>query len=221
VNLGGVAMRVEDHSGQLIEQMIRVNGSIQAQMQTVVGGNWSRTTQYYAGVLYENLPRFGFNAQMQPSGMLRLAINGSIGGAVDFTNKRRADQVQLQPSAELKLGRHVNLQVDHTLRTLSAGGARIFRADLTQIRLFYHFNVRSFVRGIVQYQDLERNPAMYTVPVLPDSRTMFTQFLFSYKLNPQTVLFLGYSDNRLGAEDDPLRQTNRTFFLKIGYAWLK
>ena len=220
VNLGGAAMRVEDHSGQLIEQVIRVNGSIQAQMQTVVGGNWSRTTQYYAGVLYENLPRFGFNAQMQPSGMLRLAINGSIGGAVDFTNKRRADQVQLQPSAELKLGRHVNLQVDHTLRTLSAGGTRIFRADLTQLRLFYHFNVRSFVRGIVQYQKLERNPTMYVIPVLPDSRTMFTQFLFSYKLNPQTVLFLGYSDNRLGVEDDPVRQTNRTFFMKIGYAWL-
>jgi len=27
---------------------------------------------------------------------------------------------------------------------------------------------------------------------------VFTQFLFSYKINPQTVLFLGYSDNALG-----------------------
>jgi hypothetical protein len=81
--------------------------------------------------------------------------------------------------------------------------------------------VRSFVRAIVQYQDLERNPAMYAVPVTPDSRTMFTQFLFSYKLNPQTVLFAGYSDDRFGLEEDPLAQTNRTLFLKVGYAWLK
>jgi hypothetical protein len=221
VNLGGAAWRVEDHSGQLIEQVVRVNGSIQAQMQTAVGGSWSRTTQYYAGVLYEGLPRVGFNAQVQPSGMIRLSINGNAGGAIDFTNRRRADQIQLQPTVELKLGRHVNLQADHTLRTLSADGTRIFRADLTQLRLFYHFNVRSFVRAIVQYQDLDRNQVMYTVPVTTDSRTMFTQFLFSYKLNPQTVLFLGYSDDRLGMADDPLSQTGRTFFLKVGYAWLK
>jgi hypothetical protein len=221
INLGGAAWRTEDQSGQLIEQAVRVNGSVLAGMQTTVGGNWSRTTQYYAGVLYEGLPRIGVNAQTQPSGMIRLAINGSAGGAIDFTNNRRADQVQLRPSVELKLGRHVNLQADHTLRTLSAGGTRIFRADLTQLRLFYHFNVRSFVRAIVQYQDLDRNPAMYVVPVAADSRTLFGQFLFSYKLNPQTVLFVGYSDDRLAMNDQPLSQTGRTFFLKMGYAWLK
>ena len=40
-----------------------------------------------------------------------------------------------------------------------------------------------------------------------------------YKLSPRTVLFLGYSDNYLGMGRIDLTQTDRTFFVKIGYAW--
>ena len=54
--------------------------------------------------------------------------------------------------------------------------------------------------------------------------SVFTQFLFSYKVNPQTVVFLGYSDNRnaftdLQFNEVPLTQSDRTLFLKLGYAW--
>ena len=53
------------------------------------------------------------------------------------------------------------------------------------------------------------------------TQTVFTQFLFSYKLNPQTVLFIGYSDNYLGMTNIDVTQTNRTFYVKLGYAWTK
>jgi len=33
------------------------------------------------------------------------------------------------------------------------------------------------------------------------------------------VLFVGYTDNRLGYLNTSLAQTDRTFFIKIGYAW--
>ena len=53
---------------------------------------------------------------------------------------------------------------------------------------------------------------------------LFNQFLFSYKLNPRTALFIGYADNRQNDIDplDPteLIQTDRTLFAKIGYAWV-
>ena len=41
------------------------------------------------------------------------------------------------------------------------------------------------------------------------------------KLNPQTVLYVGYSDNSL--DDDRLlglTRANRTLFAKFSYAWL-
>ena len=42
----------------------------------------------------------------------------------------------------------------------------------------------------------------------------------AFKLNPLTVLFLGYSDTHLGDAGVDLTQASRTFFFKIGYAWL-
>jgi hypothetical protein len=44
--------------------------------------------------------------------------------------------------------------------------------------------------------------------------------LFSYKLNPQTVVFVGVSENRLGLPGMSLTETDRTYFVKLGYAWL-
>ncbi len=47
---------------------------------------------------------------------------------------------------------------------------------------------------------------------------LFNQFLFSYKVNPQTVVFLGYSDNQAGTQSFDLTRADRTFFAKVGYA---
>lgn len=51
-------------------------------------------------------------------------------------------------------------------------------------------------------------------------KRVLTQLLFSYKINPRTVLFIGYSDNYLGSQDFGLTQLGRTFFVKLGYAWV-
>jgi hypothetical protein len=59
---------------------------------------------------------------------------------------------------------------------------------------------------------------MYIDEIDPVFRHLFTQLLFSYKINPQTVLFLGYTDNYRGYQGTGLPQVNRKFFLKIGYA---
>ena len=56
-------------------------------------------------------------------------------------------------------------------------------------------------------------------PGEPEFDRLFLQFLLSYKVNPRTVFFAGYSDNYNGLQNVSLTQTGRTFFLKIGYAW--
>ena len=81
--------------------------------------------------------------------------------------------------------------------------------------------MRSFLRLTLQDQDIERNLALYEDPATdPSTSTLASQILYSYKLNPQTVLFAGYSENSV--EDDftrDLEMTGRTFFLKLSYAW--
>ena len=61
---------------------------------------------------------------------------------------------------------------------------------------------------------------LYDAPVEPSTETVFSQLLFSYKLNARTVLFLGYSDNQLGTREVDLTRTDRTLFFKLGYAWI-
>jgi hypothetical protein len=80
--------------------------------------------------------------------------------------------------------------------------------------------VRTFLRAIFQYTDVERAPGLYIVPVDSRTRTLFSQLLFSYKLNPQTVFFVGYSDDSAALGRIDLTRTDRTFFLKLGYAWV-
>jgi hypothetical protein len=87
--------------------------------------------------------------------------------------------------------------------------------------MFYHFNRRSFVRAIFQYQWLERDPDLYKDPtVRRKTQDLLSQLLFSYRLNAQTVLLVGYADNYAGRDGVDLTQTDRTVFLKIGYALL-
>jgi hypothetical protein len=117
------------------------------------------------------------------------------------------------------VGRGINLELNHTLH-LDVDQGKLFTANLSQVKIMYQFNVLTFVRAIFEYTDITRDPALYAFPVAPETRELFTQFLFSYKINPQTVIFVGYSDNYLGFERIDLTQTDRTFFLKLGYAWL-
>lgn len=76
------------------------------------------------------------------------------------------------------------------------------------------------MRAILQRLDVERDPALHAAPVEPSVETLFSQLLFSYKLNARTVVFLGYSDNQLALADTDLTRTDRTFFFKVGYAWI-
>ncbi|HUF78682.1 MAG TPA: DUF5916 domain-containing protein [Thermoanaerobaculia bacterium] len=104
--------------------------------------------------------------------------------------------------------------------TPDVDGGRLYTANLTDFRASYQLNVRTFVRLVTQYFDLERDPALYTFPTEEHASRLANQLLFSYKVNPQTVVFLGYSDRFLGEERsiDRLAQTDRTLFLKLGYA---
>ncbi len=155
-------------------------------------------------------------AQAFPS--VYAALEVTAGDQVDFANGRQAQQLRLDPSLRLHLGRHLRVNLDHSYEKLDVDAGHLYTARLSQIRATYQFGVRTFARWIAQYQDIERNPAAYESEVDVQSRSWFNQVLFSYKINPQTVLFLGYSDRSLGDQDITLTRESRTVFFKVGYA---
>lgn len=162
----------------------------------------------------------GFVTYIQPLGCLELELEGRIGDQIDYANTRLGEVLRLNPEIEYKLGRHLSVALDHTWERLDVDARRLYTANITQLHLVYQFTRRMFLRTIMQYIDYRRHANLYIDEVDPEERHIFNQVLFSYKINPQTVLFLGYSDNHFGYRDINMTQTDRTFFAKIGYAWV-
>jgi hypothetical protein len=112
-------------------------------------------------------------------------------------------------------------EIRFTEQTLQVeDGQRLFVARIGQGQAVYHLTPRTFVRIILQYRDTVRDPGLYRTPIAASSRQLFSQWLFSYKVNPQTVFLAGYSDNANGSEALDLTRTDRTFFFKVGYAFI-
>jgi len=170
------------------------------------------------GTVGHNLTWGLVRVESQPTGSAKLGLTTLFGETVDVANNRTAKMLGLTPIAQLYVGRALNINVQHDYQRLSFGGERIFTVNLLQTRVLYHLNIRTFVRAIVQWQQVDRNPDAYDFPVTAKSSSVFTQFLFSYKVNPQTVAFLGYSDSNVGTDTFSLTRQSRTFFVKLGYA---
>jgi hypothetical protein len=220
MRLGLNALRSEDQRGRLTDQSFDVTYTLEGPRQSVLELSVERTSQRFLDTLYEGLVRGQAFFVMQPGSVTKFSIFADLGETIDFSNDQPADLLLLRPSLELKLGRRLNVQLDHYLQRLRVAGGELSEANLSNLRVVYNFNVRTFVRAILQLRDVERDPGLFIAPVDRENEELFTQLLFSYKLNPQTVLFLGYSDNYAGTDQIDRVQTDRTFFVKVGYAFV-
>ena len=211
---------VYDYTGRLTDGNVEVMGQYTGPLQSMALLSYTRRREYYAGKDYD-LNQGMLLGEIKPLSGLRFTALGVYGGTVDYANAREARQLVLAPLLDISLGQHIEVNLQQSFQRMTAEGKRIYTANLIQSRFVYNFTVRSFVRLILQYLDLSRDPDMYGFPVSEKTQTLFTQLLFSYKLNPQTVVFVGYSDNYLGLTDVDLTQLDRTFFVKLGYAWTR
>ena len=102
---------------------------------------------------------------------------------------------------------------------LSDGGTA-FDASLVDARASWQLDPRQRLRLSVQGSEVERDQNLYTRPVNQRARDVAAQLLYSYKLNPRSAVYAGYSHGAF-ADDriDALFDSNRSVFLKLSYAW--
>jgi hypothetical protein len=219
LDVGVLGLRTTDDGWTLTDQTVAAYVNYTGPFQTQFRFSVPRDLTVYEGVQYEYYrPTVYFG--IKPSGRSALSVRGRFGDGVDYANNRAATSVlQVAPAVEYRPASRVSLQLSYNLDQLSVEGGRLYQANLGQLKAIYHINVRTFVRAILQYTDISRDPDLYRFPVEPRTRRFFSQYLFSFKLNPQTVIFAGYSDNAAAMQGVDLQQQNRTFFVKLGYAW--
>ena len=148
-------------------------------------------------------------------------LNLSKGNRVDLANNRLGDLYFARPVINVNLGKHFEVRLRHTYEKMKADGAEVYTANLSDIRLTYQFNINSYLRLAIINTDISRNQSNYSDDVDATYKSISTQLLYSYKLNPQTVFFAGYSDH--GYQDDDLSKITKdekTVFMKFSYAWL-
>jgi hypothetical protein len=195
---------------------VTYHGPRQSEVNLTVAPN----QEHFQGKDYYN-PRYNIFAGFQPTSRSTVSTQVRWGGDIDVTNNQAADFVTLTQTLDLRLGRRFQGHLDWIHQTFDVRGGRLFTVDLAQSRMLYHFNNRSFVRAILQYEWLERDPDLYpNTTVRRETEDLLSQLLFSYRLNAQTVFLVGYSDIHTGFDQVSLTQTDRTVFLKIGYALL-
>ncbi|MCX6544088.1 MAG: DUF5916 domain-containing protein [Acidobacteria bacterium] len=220
IDIGARGWQSMDSGWTLTDQTLAAFVNYTGPYQTSLQFNMPRDIVVFQGVRYV-YPRPNFYAGVKPSSGLNIQLTGRWGGGVDFSNGRKATQaLQFGPQIDYNPVARVSLRLSYNLDQLSVEQGRLYRANLTQLRMLYHLNVRTFVRAILQYTDITRDPSLYATAVDGHSRRLFSQYLFSYKLNPQTVLFAGYSDNASASQSADLLRQDRTFFVKLGYAWV-
>lgn len=212
----------ENLEGRLIGEGVWASFNYQGPGQSSFWINPNFRSQFFSGETHD-FAQYWAGFSMRPSGSLGFGVNGAVGSEVDFLNGGLGDMVRIAPNVDVRIGRGIDLSFSHTYQRLSRDAEEIFTANLTQVRAVYNFNPRTFVRAIVQYRDTNRNPDMNLGTVDRSRSNLFTQLLFSYKVNPQTVFFLGYADTRAALTDIDfqrvdLTQASRSLFLKLGYA---
>jgi hypothetical protein len=152
-----------------------------------------------------------------------ISLDFTVGDKIDYSNDRLGNLIEVTGNINVFLTDHLEFDFYQTYSKLDAKEdnveQNVYTANISELRVSYQFDVRSYLKLSLVYDNIEY-PNTNSDLDSEQIKALSTQLIYSYKLNPQTVFFLGYSDNSYQENDlTKLTQTERTFFTKISYAW--
>ena len=153
-----------------------------------------------------------------------VSIFGWLGDEVDFSNNKLAKGADVNVQANLRPHYRLTISLTNDIRWLrgqpedAAPQQRLFTSQVERVRAQYMFTPRMFVRAVVQNQRTHRD--RFDFPNNPHGGALSSQVLFAYKVNWQSVLYVGYGDLRdvTGTEGD-FDLGSRQVFMKLSYAF--
>jgi len=209
----------EEEDGNPLNKKASLWFSYNGTMQSSLYIEGYRAMQAYNNHEFD-LNYFMIQGGFWPTSNLQLMAYAMLGDKIDYANTRLGKRTRINPRLSYYLGKHLRISFDHNYERMNVQDVRLYTANISQLTAHYQFNIRTFFRTIIQYVNYNYNPDNYTFDIDAEDERFFTQLLFSYKINPRTVLFLGYTGNYQGSQDFGLTQSNRTFFIKLGYAYV-
>ncbi len=141
----------------------------------------------------------------------RVTLSGRFGESIDFGSRQVGDVNSISLGTTVRPHDRLDLRIDASRETLDIDGSRLYTALIERLRVQYSFSAKSLLRVIGSYITNESGSGK--------GGSFSGSVLYSYKLNWQTVLFVGYGDNRALASGNDLEPTGRSMFFKVSYAY--
>jgi hypothetical protein len=169
--------------------------------------------------------RFGYFVRFSPTRRItQVSVDGNVGQEIDFANSRLGHGATVNLYARVNPTDHLELEGIRNERVLHVDDAlgverRLFVSRVSRVRATYNFTSSFFARVIAQQVATTRDPSLYGDVVDPKSSDFSGSVLVAYKLNWQSVLFVGYGDDRSLDDEDRLQPASRQFFIKLSYAF--
>jgi hypothetical protein len=208
-----------DESGKTLEDQFGMRMNLEGPLQSFIFLGFNQGEEFYNDEYFDVYGVFLFG-RIRPTSNLEIGMDFDYGDSIDYVNTRLGRALTIGPDINMNIGKHFQLNLRHSFQRMEVDGERLYTTNLSDLRFTYQFGIRSFLRVTVQYSDTKSNQSLYAFDVDARSKYMTSQILYSYKINPQTRFFIGYSDT--GFQNDAmskLHKTNRTFFTKFSYAW--
>lgn len=209
----GIGLEVEyteDTSGEICDREVSLQSSYNGPLQSGIWAMIKANEELYNGSIYD-MKFFRLHAGFHPAGNLFVGLGFRRGDAIDYSNSRLGYRLGGGPRIDWKITDNIQFYTDLTHEQLDVNSEDYYTVNMLDNKLVYNFNKQTFVRATVQYTHSDYDSDV--------SESLLTQLLFSYKVNPQTVLFLGYSDYIYGDNEWDMFRSERTFFMKAAYAW--
>ncbi|NQZ89180.1 MAG: carbohydrate binding family 9 domain-containing protein [Colwellia sp.] len=188
-----------------------IHGSTALSLDDSIDGNTDRFTEKLVTIF----------TNIKPTTYLYGELYFSFGEKIDYQNNRIADYQEFYANTRINPTSHLEIDFSYTYETLDAKEGNVYDANLIELRVSYQFDVNSYLKLNVVYSDVDKNLDNNVSAYSKTNSDLSTQLIYSYKLNPQTVFFLGYSDISYRDDDlNDLRREERTLFTKISYAWM-
>lgn len=227
ISIGGDWDITHDMDGLELEKETEANIEVEGILQSVFGGGFANRRRYFdkdqtdllSGEYFDEKVRFVF-ALFQPVEGLNLEMIVEKNDVIDFSNSQIGESFNLLPKITWQIGKHWNSLLEYEKIDFDVAGGDLFDAKVLNFRLTFQINIQSFVRITLQDLNIKRDPTLYIEAVDETFKSRGSQFLYSYKINPQTLFFAGYASE--GFQDDQLasiRKTGKSLFLKFSYAW--
>ncbi|HXI01947.1 MAG TPA: DUF5916 domain-containing protein, partial [Candidatus Saccharimonadales bacterium] len=245
LGLGSDFNETDDLEGNLIEREIEGWLFWQGPLQSYFnldGG--TRRAQFRAGRFAQPFVNLWY--ELRPTSDIWAGLSVGVSKRIDYAfsdpaepeSARQGDEFRIEPSLTVHLGTRLKADLSQSMRQLRIDEGRLFRENLSQLNLTYQLDLRTFFRAVLQYRNVDVDTGLYPECVAdPEgcglekrTRGFFTQLLGSYKVNPQTAVYVGYTENLRGGSQAlagypdlnlGLVRQDRTLFFKIGYAFVQ